>query len=60
MCGIVGIFDRQEKREINRKLLNDMNEVQFHRGPDEGGLHTEPGVGLGHRRLSIIDLSSRC
>ena len=35
-----------------------MNETQFHRGPDEGGLHTEPGVGLGHRRLSIIDLSS--
>jgi asparagine synthase (glutamine-hydrolysing) len=35
-----------------------MNETQFHRGPDEGGLHVEPGVGLGHRRLSIIDLSS--
>src|SRR5688572_12191051 len=35
-----------------------MNESQHHRGPDEGGLHIEPGVGLGHRRLSIIDLSS--
>jgi len=35
-----------------------MNETQFHRGPDEGGTHIEPGVGLGHRRLSIIDLSS--
>ena len=35
-----------------------MNQIQFHRGPDEGGLHTEPGIGLGHRRLSIIDLSS--
>jgi asparagine synthase (glutamine-hydrolysing) len=35
-----------------------MNETQFHRGPDEGGLHTEPGVGFGHRRLSIIDISS--
>ncbi len=58
MCGIVGIFDLQEQKEINRKLLSDMNEVQFHRGPDEGGLHTEPGLGLGHRRLSIIDLSS--
>jgi len=33
-----------------------MNESQHHRGPDEGGLHIEPGVGLGHRRLSIIDL----
>ncbi|WP_198245531.1 XrtA/PEP-CTERM system amidotransferase [methane-oxidizing endosymbiont of Gigantopelta aegis] len=58
MCGIVGIFDLAESREINRKLLNDMNEVQFHRGPDEGGLYTDPGVGLGHRRLSIIDLGS--
>jgi asparagine synthase (glutamine-hydrolysing) len=58
MCGIVGVFDLTESREINRKLLNDMNEVQFHRGPDEGGLYTEPGVGLGHRRLSIIDLGS--
>ncbi len=58
MCGIVGIFDLKEKREINRELLSNMNESQFHRGPDEGGLYTEPGLGLGHRRLSIIDLSS--
>ncbi|NOT12184.1 MAG: amidotransferase 1, exosortase A system-associated [Methylococcaceae bacterium] len=58
MCGIVGIFDLREKREINRDLLSRMNETQFHRGPDEGGLHTEPGLGFGHRRLSIIDLSS--
>jgi asparagine synthase (glutamine-hydrolysing) len=58
MCGIVGIFDIKAKREINRQLLSRMNEVQFHRGPDEGGLHTEAGIGLGHRRLSIIDLSS--
>jgi len=58
MCGIVGIFDLTEKREINRDLLSRMNESQYHRGPDEGGLHTEAGVGLGHRRLSIIDLSS--
>jgi asparagine synthase (glutamine-hydrolysing) len=35
-----------------------MNETQHHRGPDEGGLHIEPGLGLAHRRLSIIDLSS--
>jgi asparagine synthase (glutamine-hydrolysing) len=35
-----------------------MNETQFHRGPDEGGMHTEAGLGFGHRRLSIIDLSS--
>ncbi|MGB4499600.1 MAG: XrtA/PEP-CTERM system amidotransferase [Methylococcaceae bacterium] len=58
MCGIVGIFDIREKREINRDLLSRMNETQFHRGPDEGGLHIEAGLGFGHRRLSIIDLSS--
>ncbi len=58
MCGIVGIFDCRGRQEINRDLLSRMNQTQYHRGPDEGGLHTEPGVGLGHRRLSIIDLSS--
>lgn len=58
MCGIVGIFDIREKREINRNLLSEMNETQFHRGPDEGGIHIEPGLGFGHRRLSIIDISS--
>jgi len=58
MCGITGIFDTTDSREISRDLLHRMNETQFHRGPDEGGLHLEPGVGLGHRRLSIIDLST--
>ena len=58
MCGIVGIFDLNGKREISGEVLARMNERQHHRGPDEGGLHTEPGIGLGHRRLSIIDLSS--
>jgi asparagine synthase (glutamine-hydrolysing) len=58
MCGIVGIVDLHGKREIDASLLNRMNQSQLHRGPDEGGLHLEPGVGLGHRRLSIIDLAS--
>jgi asparagine synthase (glutamine-hydrolysing) len=58
MCGFVGIFDLKGEREFDRDLLHRMNETQWHRGPDEGGLHLEPGVALGHRRLSIIDLSS--
>ncbi len=58
MCGIVGIFDLTGQRTIDRELLSRMNESQHHRGPDEGGLHTEPGLGFGHRRLSIIDLAS--
>lgn len=57
MCGIVGIFDTLDRRQIDRELLHRMNEAQYHRGPDEGGIHIEPGIGLGHRRLSIIDLS---
>ena len=58
MCGITGIFDTKGKRSIDRDLLTRMNNSQIHRGPDQDGLHIEEGVGLGHRRLSIIDLSS--
>ncbi|WP_096366764.1 MULTISPECIES: XrtA/PEP-CTERM system amidotransferase [Thiohalobacter] len=57
MCGIAGIFDTRGMMSIDEGLLSRMNELQFHRGPDEGGVHVEPGVGLAHRRLSIIDLS---
>ena len=58
MCGITGIFDTRGRREIDRAVLDRMNEAQHHRGPVEGGLHVEPGLGLGHRRLSIIDLAT--
>jgi asparagine synthase (glutamine-hydrolysing) len=56
MCGIAGIVDLREKREINRRLLHDMNNRQAHRGPDGSDVYLEPGVGLAHRRLSIIDI----
>src|ERR1044072_5802717 len=58
MCGITGIFDTRGVRPVDRGVLHRMNESQFHRGPDEGCLPVEPGVGLGHRRLSVIDLST--
>ncbi len=58
MCGITGIFDTRGGSEINRAVLQRMNDSQLHRGPDEGSLHIEPGVGLGHRRLSIIDITT--
>ncbi len=58
MCGIVGIVDLLGQRDLGRELLERMNQLQLHRGPDEGGAHYEPGVALGHRRLSIIDLST--
>lgn len=56
MCGIAGIFDYRSRRPIDRALLARMNEGQTHRGPDGAGLHVAPGIGLGHRRLAIIDL----
>ncbi|MBP6898890.1 MAG: amidotransferase 1, exosortase A system-associated [Burkholderiaceae bacterium] len=58
MCGITGIFDTRAQREIDRAALHRMNEAQLHRGPDEGSLHLEPGLGFGHRRLSIIDVAT--
>ena len=58
MCGIVGVMDVTGARPISRDLVSRMNQTQVHRGPDESGLHLEPGLGLGHRRLSIIDLSA--
>ena len=44
--------------DIDRALLERMNDIQFHRGPVEGDVHLEPGLGFGHRRLSVIDLAS--
>lgn len=58
MCGIVGIFHSRDTRPIDRELLSRMNDTQFHRGPDGFGLWDQPGLGFGHRRLSIIDLAA--
>ncbi|MBA4175608.1 MAG: asparagine synthetase B [Leptothrix sp. (in: Bacteria)] len=58
MCGITGIFDTRGTRPVELAVLQRMNDSQHHRGPDEGSLHIEPGVGFGHRRLSIIDVAT--
>jgi len=58
MCGIVGILDTRGARAIDREALRRMNESQHHRGPDEGELYLEPGLGMGHRRLSVIDIAT--
>ena len=58
MCGITGILDTRGRRAIDLGVLQRMNESQHHRGPDEGSVHVEEGLGLGHRRLSIIDVST--
>ncbi|MCH2055388.1 MAG: amidotransferase 1, exosortase A system-associated [Thalassotalea sp.] len=57
MCGISGHFSFDASFEIDEALLKKMNNAQSHRGPDDQGYHIGAGVGLGHRRLSIIDLS---
>ncbi len=57
MCGFTGIFYSRDERAIDATLLARMNDSLAHRGPDDCGYHTEPGIGLGHRRLSIIDIS---
>lgn len=56
MCGITGIVDLKGNRPPDAALLRLMNGTLSHRGPDGDGFHYEQGVGLGHRRLSIIDL----
>ncbi len=58
MCGIVGIVDTWGDRSVPQQVLQRMNQSLVHRGPDEGSMHIEPGVGFGHRRLSIIDVAT--
>jgi asparagine synthase (glutamine-hydrolysing) len=57
MCGIAGIVYADPGHPVDRALLGRMTNVMAHRGPDDDGFHAGPGVGLGHRRLSIIDVS---
>lgn len=56
MCGIAGIIHLDGK-PVDRDLLERMTDVIEHRGPDASGFYVKKNVGLGHRRLSIIDLS---
>src|SRR5258708_1945841 len=57
MCGIAGIV-RFDGAPVEPDALARMNEAQRHRGPDGDGVWVDGPVGFGHRRLSIIDLSS--
>jgi asparagine synthase (glutamine-hydrolysing) len=56
MCGIAGIFHMETAKPVDPARVRAMTDVQAHRGPDGSGVWTAQGVGLGHRRLSIIDL----
>jgi asparagine synthase (glutamine-hydrolysing) len=57
MCGICGIFEYERRTDIPSEVVHRMNQTMVHRGPDDGGVIVGPGIGLGHRRLSIIDLA---
>lgn len=57
MCGIAGIFHPGTPKPVDPPRVRAMIAAQAHRGPDGDGVWTAPGVGLGHRRLSIIDLA---
>ena len=57
MCGIAGAIDLTGTREFPRQRLLSMTGAIAHRGPDDEQFHIEPGVALGARRLSIIDLA---
>ena len=57
MCGIAGII-YTGNREVESDALRRMTRALIHRGPDEEGYHEEPGIGIGHRRLSVIDLGT--
>ncbi len=57
MCGIAGIVHTDPGHPVDRELLRRMTDIMAHRGPDADGFHLANGAGLGHRRLSIIDVS---
>ena len=57
MCGISGKLYFDPARPVEREILERMNAVLAHRGPDDAGIYCDGQIGLAHRRLSIIDLS---
>ena len=57
MCGIAGIFHCGTPKPVDPARVKRMCDAIAHRGPDGEGIWTGPGVALGHRRLSIIDIA---
>lgn len=58
MCGINGILHLQSQQKIDERLLTKMRDALEHRGPDDKGIYVDNNLGLGHRRLSILDVSA--
>ncbi len=57
MCGICGIVDFERRERMSPDIVSRMNDTIQHRGPDDAGVYVASSVGLGHRRLSIIDVA---
>lgn len=58
MCGIAGILHQDPNRLVDRDTLRSMTRTLSHRGPDGEGYYEDGNIGLGHRRLAIIDLAT--
>ena len=58
MCGITGIINFDKEQGINSSVLKNMSDSIIHRGPDDEGFYINRNIGLGFRRLSIIDLEA--
>lgn len=56
MCGICGILNSDSGIPVSEDVLNRMANAITHRGPDDSGVHIDGSLGLGHRRLAIIDI----
>src|SRR3989442_5071862 len=57
MCGIAGILKLNQGETVDEARLKRMRDVLWHRGPDDEGLLIDGPVGLGHRRLAIVDVT---
>ena len=57
MCAITGKLNFNPDKKVSAFLIQEMNKTLTHRGPDSEGIYVKDNVGLGHRRLKIIDLS---
>jgi len=56
MCGICGVFNVVNRNPVKSSLVKSMADTLIHRGPDDEGIYCSGPVGLGHRRLAIIDI----
>ncbi|MEO1044791.1 MAG: XrtA/PEP-CTERM system amidotransferase [Pseudomonadota bacterium] len=56
MCGIAGLFHPETPKPVDPERVRRMSDALAHRGPDGSGIWVDRGIGLGHRRLAIIDL----